>query len=109
GLRLRGSSSITSTCGAAAMAGFSYLVFLGNGCIWVSIKGAPVRYPAHMAEPSDDDAFVPELARSTSFRPIAHDLRSILAAALANVEYLRDHQEPGEGFAAAGVTVTELR
>ena len=37
------------------------------------------------------------LARAASFRPIAHDLRSLLAAALANAEYLRDlHEEGGE-------------
>ena len=62
-----------------------------------------------MSEPSDPDAFVPELARATSFRPIAHDLRSLLAAALANAEYLRDLQEPGETLDAANETVAELR
>jgi hypothetical protein len=62
-----------------------------------------------MADPPEADAFVPELARATSFRPIAHDLRSLLAAALANVEYLRDLQEPGESQDAANETVAELR
>jgi len=63
-----------------------------------------------MATPSDDDAFVPELARAASFRPIAHDLRSLLAAALANAEYLRDlHEEEGEARDAANETVAELR
>jgi hypothetical protein len=63
-----------------------------------------------MGDTSDaEDAFVPELARAASFRPIAHDLRSLLAAALANVEYLRDLQEPGETLDAANETVAELR
>ena len=62
-----------------------------------------------MATAPDADAFVPELARATTFRPIAHDLRSLLAAALANAEYLRDLQEPGEAQDAANETVAELR
>jgi signal transduction histidine kinase len=62
-----------------------------------------------MAAPTDDDAFLPELARAASFRPIAHDLRSLLAAALSNAEYLRDLHEEGEARDAANETVAEVR